>query len=135
MSSLRAEHGGAIDILLTIYVLQIYLGNTINPAQHHITIWIDNAEVLNRGKIAQCDSNIKAHMVLDYDMWQVMNTLQQKINFQLIWEKVDSHIDTKVYKEGTKPKGDTLPIRLNKQVRESISKQDLTKYLMGKHPH
>ena len=92
------------------------------------------------------------------------------------------HIDTKVYKEGTKPKGDTLSIRLNmemdtwvedarkwghtilqadeteqffypentvlvkignnylygniiEQVRESISKQALTKYLMGKHPH
>ena len=52
-------------------------------------------------------------MVLNYDMWQVMNNVQQKIKFQLKWENFDSHIETKMYKEDTKPKGGQLYIRLN----------------------
>ena len=49
ISSLRAEHGGVVGILLILYTIQIYMGKGVNPANHTVNIWIDNAEVLARG--------------------------------------------------------------------------------------
>ena len=34
----------------------------------------------------------------------------------ICWKKVDSHIETQVYKEGQSPAGDEVSIRLNKVV-------------------
>ena len=45
MSSLRAEHEGAIGILLTLYAIQVYLGLQ-EQLSKEVIIWIDNAEVL-----------------------------------------------------------------------------------------
>ncbi len=72
-------------------------------------IWIDNAEVLSRGKGSKFKDNIKGHMALDYDLWRVMKMLQKKITIPLRWEKVDSHIETRVYAEGKIPKGENYP--------------------------
>lgn len=47
-----------------------------------------------------------------------MDSLQALIHTPLKWEKVDSHIAGKVYKEGTLPKGDQYSIRLNTVVDE-----------------
>ena len=55
-------------------------------------------------------------MVLDYDLWMVMKMLQTKIKSKLYLEKVDSHIETKQYKQGVTSKGDKHSIQLNRQV-------------------
>ena len=46
MSSLWAEHGGALGILLLIHALYIHFETTL-PAE--VTIFINNAEVIRRG--------------------------------------------------------------------------------------
>ena len=42
--------------------------------------------------------------------------LQQRLSISIRWNKVDSHIETWVYKEGQSPAGDALSIRLNQVV-------------------
>ena len=113
MSSLRAEHCGAISILLILYAIQIHLGSEQMPNKFGVDIWIDNAEVLSRGINTKFKESIKGHLVLDYDMWRVMNMLQEKIVIPIRWNKVDSHIEEKVYVEGNKPAGNKSSIRLN----------------------
>ena len=113
MSSLRAEHCGAISILLILYAIQIHMGNDRVSSTYEVDIWIDNAEVLSRGQNTGYKDGIKGHLVLDYDMWSIMNMLQKKIVFTLRWNKVDSHIEDRIYAEGTKPSGDEFSIRLN----------------------
>ena len=43
MSSLRAEHYGAISILLILYAIQIHMGPDMVPKKYWVDIWIDNA--------------------------------------------------------------------------------------------
>ena len=114
MASLRSKHAGAIGIILVRYALQVRHGVSLLP----VTIWIDNTEVLDRTKKNEVGDNINQHLVLDYDLWQAMDSLQASIHTPLKWEKVDSHIEGKVYKEGTSPKGDQCSIRLNMVVDE-----------------
>ena len=87
-----------------------------------MTIWIDNAEVLDRAQKWEAGDNIKDHLVLDYDLWQTMMNIQKLISIPLKWEKVDSHIEGKVFKEGVEPKGDEYSIRLNTVVDEWAGK-------------
>ena len=174
MASLRAELGGAIGILLVIYALQVQRG----VSDQMITIWIDNAEVLDRAQKWEAGDNIKDHLVLDYDLWQSLMSIQKLIHIPLKWEKVDSHIEGKVFKEVVEPKGDEYSIRLNtvadewagnarkahtgiypqflypegvvmvekgdgtlingdigKVMTESITRDPMIKFLMGKNPH
>ena len=42
-----------------------------------------------------------------------MEELQRRLVFNIHWEKVDSHIHTRSYAPGVKPKGDKYSIRLN----------------------
>ena len=74
--------------------------------------------MLDRAKKREAGNNIKDHLVLDYDLWKAMDSLQELIHTPLRWEKVDSHIEGRVYKEGTSPKGDQYSIRLNGVVDE-----------------
>ena len=46
---------------------------------YSVDIWIDNAEVLERGKRGERGTNIKDHLVLDYDLLREMEYLQSKI--------------------------------------------------------
>ena len=92
------------------------MGRQYDPSKCQVTIWIDNAEVLARGEGKESGNTIKSRVVLDYDMWTVMAMLQDKIQFKLKWEKVDSHIKTRQYKDGATPNGDKYSIRLNKSV-------------------
>lgn len=48
-----------------IYAIQVQRGVSLHP----ITIWIDNAEVLERANNPKVGENIKNHLVLDYDLW------------------------------------------------------------------
>ena len=79
-------------------------------------LWIDNAETLARGGGKPIGTSIKDNLVLDFDLWTVMRMLQQKIDFNLTWNKVDSHIESRTYKNGATPNGNTYSIRLNKTV-------------------
>ena len=92
MTSLHAEHGGLVGMLLLLYALQAYIGPSVDPANYNVTTWIDNDEVLARGGSKTCGQTIKEQMVLDYNLWMVMTMLQSKIQFQLYWNKVNSHI-------------------------------------------
>ena len=74
MSLLRVEHGGALGVLLMIYTLQIYMGNE-ETSGYTVDIWIDNKDVIARGEKARMGSDLKAHLVLDYNLWKVMNML------------------------------------------------------------
>ena len=116
MSSLRAEHGGVVGILLILYAIQIYMGPIETPESYTIKIWIDNTDVLDGGATKRCGKTLKERMVIDYDLWMVIQSLQNKVKFKLAWHKVDSHIETRTYKHGAKPQGDAYSIRLNQRV-------------------
>ena len=55
MASLRTELGGAMGVLLVVYALQIQRGASLLP----VTIWLDNAEVLERANNPIGDANLK----------------------------------------------------------------------------
>ena len=111
MTSLRAEHGGAAVILLLMLPHQTHSPSTLLPPC--LDRWIDNAEVLARGKYYDLKDTIKGHMVLDYDLWRAMRMLPEKITIPLRWEKVDSHIDTREYADEETPNVDEFSIQLN----------------------
>ena len=58
-------------------------------------------------------NNLKNHLVLDYDLWRSMVSLIDLIQTSMQWEKVDSHIEGKIFKEGSQFKGGTCSIWLN----------------------
>ena len=86
MASLRAEHAGAIAVIIILDIIQ-----RVIKANFVVQLWVDNAEVIRR----MTEENIEP-LALDYDLYN--HTIQwiQKIQFQLTWLKVDSHIETKL---------------------------------------
>ena len=79
MASLRTELGGAIGVLLVLYTIQVQRGDSTHP----IKIWIDNGEVLAReGNILE-RGGVKQNLVLDYDLWQAISSLQTLITTPL----------------------------------------------------
>ena len=68
---------------------------TNTPEDYTIKIWIDDADVLERGGSKMCGKSIKERMVLDYDLWMMMKSPQNNIKFKLTWQKVDSYIETR----------------------------------------
>ena len=105
MSSLRCEHAGAMAILLVLYTFQVYLGeDTVQDMD--VSIWLDNAEVLHRAQRSSRCEKTKDVLVLDFDLWAEMEALAGRLKFNIHWEKVDSHIHTRTYAPGVKPKGD-----------------------------
>lgn len=101
-------------MLLIIYALQIQRWNS----SQILTIWIDNAAVLNRVERPIVGDNLKDHMVLDYNLWRTMMGILDLIYVPLMWEKVNSHIEGIVYKYGAEPKGEQHSIILNMAVAE-----------------
>ena len=77
---------------------------------------MDNTEVLRWEPRSTRGGKIKDTLVLDYDLWAEMEDLQRRLIFNIHWEKVDSHIHTRTYAPGVKPKGDKYSIRLNELV-------------------
>ena len=101
--------------------------------KYSVDIWIDNAEVLARGKRGEKGTNIKDHLVLDYDLLREMEYLQDKIIIPVQWNKVDSHIKSRTYKKGQVPQGNKFSIRLNEvvdrwagEVREAVVNKPLS---------
>ena len=66
MSLLRAEHGGAIGVLLVLFAIQIYKNNE-DVAAFGVDVWIDNKEVLSRGDKATMGDDLNAQLVFDFD--------------------------------------------------------------------
>ena len=92
------------------------MGPDVDMKKYTVHLWIDNAETLARGGGKPIGTSMKDNLVLDFDLWTVMRMLQQKIEFNLTWHKVDSHIESRTYKNGATPNGDIYSIRLNKIV-------------------
>ena len=91
--------------------------------KNEVSICIDNAEVLSRGRRKEVGTNLKDHGVLDYDLWKEMIMLQRKIKIPIKWDTVDSHIENRVYREGKGPEGNKFSLHLNKVVDEWAGKQ------------
>ena len=75
---------------------------------------------------------MKDHLVLNYDLLREVEYLQSKIINPIKWNKVDSHINTRKYKEGQTPQGDIFSIMLNEvvdkwvgEVREAVVSKPL----------
>ena len=115
MSSLWCEHAGALAILLVLFAFQLHLGQE-NVQSMEIVIWLDNAEVLRRALRSRRGGKIKDTLVLDYNFWAGMEELQRRLAFNIHWENFESHIHTRSYAPGVKPKGDEYSIRLNEFV-------------------
>ena len=73
MSSLRADHGGALGVLLILYAMHIYYPSLPLPLE--LTIYIDNSEVVRRGGSKVPTLGIKQQLVLDYDLWATTERL------------------------------------------------------------
>ena len=78
MSSLRAEHGGAIGILLILYALQTYIGIE-RVRGKEVVLWIDNAEILARGRDGIEVAEKRDPLSLDYDLMHVMHMYRIKL--------------------------------------------------------
>ena len=65
MSSLRAEHGGALGILLLLYALYIPFQAAF-PSE--LTVMIDNTEVIRKDTKKVPRLGIKQQLILDYDL-------------------------------------------------------------------
>ena len=66
MTSLHAEHGGLVGMLLLLYALQAYIGPSVDPANYNVTTWIDNDEVLVRGGSKTCGQTINLNRPVKY---------------------------------------------------------------------
>mgnify|MGYP000264414649 CR=1 FL=1 len=88
MSSLRAEHGGALGILLLLHPIYTHF-----EADYHVkmTIFIDNAEVIRRGKKKVPKLGVKQHLVLDYGLSATTERLQAEMACNIQWEWVKGH--------------------------------------------
>ena len=71
---------------------------------------------MTRGGGKEYGNSITRRTVLYYDMWTVITMLTTKIKFKLQWEKFNSHIETRQYKDGATPQGGQYFIRLNKVI-------------------
>ena len=109
MTSQRAEHAGSAAVFIILHVLQLTIKRSFT-----VIIWVDNVEVVRRGKRGTTDLAWRETLVLDYDLWNFTSHLQCTVNFNWSWEKVDSHITEKLKDDPTKElQGNPLAWRLN----------------------
>ena len=88
MTSLRAEHGGALGILLLLHAMNIFYQESF-PKE--FTIYIDNSEVVRRGRNKVPTLGIKQQLVLDYDLWATTEQLQEALPCVIQWDWVKGH--------------------------------------------
>ena len=74
VTSLRAEHGGALGILLVLYNMYIFYQEVF---PHNLSVYIDNSEVICRGQEKVPRLGIKQQLVFDYDLWVTTEWLQE----------------------------------------------------------
>ena len=56
-----------------------------------MTVLIDNAEVVRRGKKMLPRLGIKQQLVLDYDLWATAERLQKALKCNIKWKLVKGH--------------------------------------------
>ena len=124
MSSLRAEHAGALAIFFVLHALQVVL-----KMDFSVELWIDNAEVLQRMN----QDTVLDFMALDYDMWMASRVWEKRVSFQVEWRKVDSHRERKLKEDPTKViNGNPLAWRLNEAVDQLVGEECVSMRKPGK---
>ena len=88
MTSLRAEHGGALGILLLLHAMYIFYQQDFPPT---LTIYIDNSEVVRRGQTKVPRLGIKQQLVLDYDLWATTEQILNALPGTIKWKWVKGH--------------------------------------------
>lgn len=122
MSSQRSEHAGSIAALLLLDILFPVLGVTFT-----VSLWVDNAEVVRRGKANIGALQWKDTIILDYDLWALSASIASVAPYSLTWEKVDSHIDSKLKEDPTRVlQGNKLAWRIN-EVADRLAEQQRVK--------
>ena len=88
MTSPRAEHGGALGILLLLQAMTIFYEEDL---PRELTIFIDNSEVVRRGETLVPRLGIKQQLVLDHDLWATIEQLQAILPCTICWKWVKRH--------------------------------------------
>ena len=83
LTSLCAEHNGAITVRIVLHMLtlQWILTNDIP----HVTILVDNKEVITRIQYGLPSLNIKRHLALEYNLWAESLHLANTLPFPIKW--------------------------------------------------
>jgi hypothetical protein len=91
ISSLRAEHYGALATLLVLLALEWKYSI---EATGYITLHIDNLEVVNRTKFGVCDTMAAdKYASTDFDVWQETHHLAQRLKTTVCAKWVKGHQD------------------------------------------
>ena len=88
MTSLREEHGGGLGILIFLQAMTIFYQETF---PQEFIVYIDNSEVVRRGRQMAPKMGIKQQLVLDYDLWATTDRLQAALPCVIYWEWVKEH--------------------------------------------
>ena len=83
MTSLRAEHGRALVILLLPYAMTIFYREYFPTTP---TVYIDNSEVVRREQRKFPRLGIKQQLVLDYDLWATTERILQALPCIIKWK-------------------------------------------------
>ena len=83
MTFLRSEHGGGLGILFLLYAMHIFY--TPLTLSHSITVFIDNAEVIQRGIDPTPTLRVHQQLVLDYDLWEATKRLEKILPCTIKW--------------------------------------------------
>ena len=70
-------------ILLLLCALHIHFPHLPMPSS--LDIWIDNSEMVRRGKVHLPTLGIKQQLVLDYDMWATTKILLTALPYDIKW--------------------------------------------------
>ena len=85
-SSLRAEHCGAISILIIILIMEKMSDSEIGGV---VELYIDNLTVVNRLK----EESVLNDETTDNDLWRFTLTLMGEISSRLMFYHVNAHQD------------------------------------------
>ena len=121
MASQRVKHAGSIAALLILHIFQQSV-----KLDFQVDLWIDNAEVIRRGRSQKIGEAWSDTLVLDFDMWKVTETIQSQIKFTLSWVKVDSHVKEKLKVNPQREiQGNEIAWRLNEAVDQLAGQQQM----------
>ena len=78
---------GALGVLLIVKVTETPFGFQTTPPS--LPTYIDNKEVISRGKTPPPKMYTNSHMALDYDVWETTTRLQKRMAVRLkcMWVK------------------------------------------------
>lgn len=74
----RPEHAGSIVAMLVVDIFSRIVGHEVE-----VILWVDNDEVVWRGKIGMSQIKWQDTLVLDYDLWAVSQAIQDQLSYSL----------------------------------------------------